>query len=44
MEGEAIERLRIAARELLPNLLDIPIDTDANSTLVPDKKGRKAQD
>ena len=43
-EGEAIERLRIAARELLPNLLDIPIDTDANSTLVPDKKGRKAQD
>jgi hypothetical protein len=43
-EGEAIERLRVAARELLPNLLDIPIDTDASSTLVPDKKGRKAQD
>jgi hypothetical protein len=42
-EGEAIERLRVAARELLPDLLDIPTSTQADSTLVSGKKGNNAQ-
>jgi hypothetical protein len=44
-EGEAIERLRVAARELLPILLelDTPIDPSGNALVVPGAKGRKTQ-
>jgi membrane protein implicated in regulation of membrane protease activity len=43
LEDEAIERIRTAAREMLPNILDIPINARPASPFFPGQEKKKRQ-